>query len=74
MQRESLVIATKLFNFSDPRGGNDEQPRDKSAAELENVHHYANMRGLSRKHIYDSVDKSLKNLGVDYIDLLQIHR
>ena len=29
--------------------------------------------GLSRKHILDSVDASLKRLGTDYIDLYQVH-
>ena len=33
-----------------------------------------NMGGLSRKHIMDSIDISLKNLGMDYVDLYQIHR
>lgn len=33
-----------------------------------------NQRGLSRKHILESVDASLKRLGTDYIDLLVIHR
>jgi aryl-alcohol dehydrogenase (NADP+) len=33
-----------------------------------------NARGLSRKHILDSVDASLRRLGTDYIDLYQIHR
>lgn len=33
-----------------------------------------NQGGLSRKHIMDAVDASLKRLGVDYIDLYQIHR
>lgn len=33
-----------------------------------------NDRGLSRKHIMDSVDASLRRLGTDYIDLYQIHR
>lgn len=33
-----------------------------------------NDRGLSRKHIMASIDRSLKRLGVDYIDLYQIHR
>jgi aryl-alcohol dehydrogenase-like predicted oxidoreductase len=33
-----------------------------------------NGRGLSRKHIMDAVDGSLKRLGTDYIDLYQIHR
>jgi 1-deoxyxylulose-5-phosphate synthase len=33
-----------------------------------------NDRGLSRKHILTAIDKSLKRLGVDYVDLYQIHR
>src|SRR5690606_31536808 len=30
-------------------------------------------RGLSRKHIVESCEKSLKRLGLDYIDLYQFH-
>ena len=33
-----------------------------------------NQGGLSRKHILSSIDASLKRLGTDYVDLLQIHR
>jgi aryl-alcohol dehydrogenase (NADP+) len=33
-----------------------------------------NMRGLSRKHILQGIDASLKRLGMDYVDLYQIHR
>jgi 1-deoxyxylulose-5-phosphate synthase len=33
-----------------------------------------NDRGLSRKHIMESIDASLKRLGTDYVDLYQIHR
>ncbi|MBI1793094.1 MAG: aldo/keto reductase [Chloroflexi bacterium] len=53
VQRENVVIATKVFNpMSD-------DPND---------------RGLSRKHIMDSLDRSLKRLKMDYVDLYQIHR
>jgi aryl-alcohol dehydrogenase (NADP+) len=34
----------------------------------------ANERGLSRKHIRHSIDGSLRRLGLDYVDLYQIHR
>ncbi|HEY5902793.1 MAG TPA: aldo/keto reductase [Anaerolineales bacterium] len=52
-RRESVVIATKLYN---PMG---EGPND---------------RGSSRKHILDSIDASLQRLGMDYVDLYQVHR
>jgi aryl-alcohol dehydrogenase (NADP+) len=34
----------------------------------------ANERGLSRKHLMDAIDRSLRRLGTDYVDLYQIHR
>ena len=34
----------------------------------------ANAKGLSRKHIMEGIDASLKRLGADYVDLYQIHR
>ena len=34
----------------------------------------ANAGGLSRKHILEGIDQSLKRLGMDYVDLYQIHR
>ncbi|MGE5242623.1 MAG: aldo/keto reductase [Betaproteobacteria bacterium] len=33
-----------------------------------------NDRGLSRKHIMDAIDASLRRLGTDHVDLYQIHR
>lgn len=33
-----------------------------------------NDRGLSRKHIMESIDRSLKNLGMDYVDIYFCHR
>lgn len=33
-----------------------------------------NNRGLSRKHIMEAIDNSLRRLGADYVDLYQIHR
>jgi len=35
---------------------------------------HQNGRGLSRKHIMAAIDGSLKRLGMDYVDLYQIHR
>ena len=33
-----------------------------------------NERGLSRKHIFEQIDKSLKNMQVDYLDMYFCHR
>ncbi len=33
-----------------------------------------NQRGLSRKHIVHAIEASLRRLGLDYVDLYQIHR
>jgi len=33
-----------------------------------------NDRGLSRKHIMDAIDNSLRRLGTEYVDLYQTHR
>ncbi|MGE3302054.1 MAG: aldo/keto reductase [Hyphomonadaceae bacterium] len=33
-----------------------------------------NERGLSRKHIMSAIDASLTRLGMDYVDLYQVHR
>ena len=38
------------------------------------MHEGPNGAGLSRKAIFSEIDKSLKRLGADYVDLYQIHR
>jgi len=38
------------------------------------MHEGPNGQGLSRKAIMSEIDKSLKRLGTDYVDLYQIHR
>lgn len=42
-------------------------------AMMKNDREMVNQVGLSRKHIFDAVDASVKRLGT-YIDVLQIHR
>lgn len=67
-RREEVVIATKVFfHVSDSDPGFDAASAKRSSLP-------PNTSGLSRKHIFDAVDASLKRLGTDYIDLYQIHR
>lgn len=71
--RENIVIATKLWA---PVGKRKEEGWENPLyfTEEQKDSGYINASGLSRKHIFDSVDASLKRLGLEYIDLLQIHR
>jgi 1-deoxyxylulose-5-phosphate synthase len=67
---ESEVVTGKLLR--------EFQPRREELVIATKVHNPmsdgVNDRGLSRKHIMASIDASLKRLGVDYVDLYQIHR
>ncbi|SMQ77516.1 Predicted oxidoreductase [Bacillus sp. OV166] len=56
--RDEIVIATKVY-FPLGKDLNSKGP---------------NSIGLSRKNIMREIDKSLKRLGTDYVDLYQIHR
>lgn len=67
---ESEVVTGKLLREFQPRREELVIATKVFQAMSEGV----NDRGLSRKHIMASIDASLKRLGVDYVDLYQIHR
>ncbi|KAL4939414.1 hypothetical protein BDV06DRAFT_36940 [Aspergillus oleicola] len=69
-RRENLVIATKVWA---PVGRGSDQPMSMSEEERD-TSGYINQYGLSRKHIFDSIDASLARLQLPYVDILQIHR
>ncbi|MCJ1260095.1 hypothetical protein MMC24_007935 [Lignoscripta atroalba] len=66
--RSKVVLLSKCYFGVDDSGG---QPT--IAAVSTNDGKMVNQVGLSRKHIFDAVDASVKRLGT-YIDVLQIHR
>lgn len=74
LPRDEIVIATKVFGRMmislDPAAG-EASNADKAGVVRRNS--ARNVSGLSRKHIFDSVDASLLRLGCDYIDLYQVH-
>lgn len=63
--RERLVLLTKCLGIVDESNiaNRINAPRPE----------YVNLGGLSRKHIFDAVDASVRRLGT-YIGVLQIHR
>ena len=61
-RREDLVISTKLF-----WGGAQQESGQPFKAG-------PNDRGLSRKHLLEGTDASLKRLDLDYVDLIFCHR
>ncbi|WVF71722.1 hypothetical protein IAT40_006530 [Kwoniella sp. CBS 6097] len=68
--RESVVILTKVYM---PVTHGDSHVQAPAEDKLDQTG-YVNQHGLSRKHIFDSVQASLKRLQTDYIDVLQCHR
>ena len=66
--RANVVILSKCYFGVDAGTG---QP--PIAAVSTNDGPFVNRVGLSRKHIFDAVEGSVKRLGT-YIDVLQIHR
>ena len=71
LPRDEVVVATKVFGRLTPPAPQNPGPAQK--AEIERRAKARNLNGLSRKHIMNAVDASLKRLGLDYIDLYQIH-
>ncbi|KAJ3993848.1 Aldo/keto reductase [Lentinula boryana] len=68
--RERLIVLTKCYFLT-----HEESSANTFAmGYLKNTRDYVNQSGLSRQAIFNQVDASLKRLGTDYIDLLQIHR
>jgi aryl-alcohol dehydrogenase-like predicted oxidoreductase len=69
LPREEIVVMTKL-HFPVSRSPGERLWGSTDADSLG----YVNQYGQSRKHIFDSVQHSLKRLQLDYIDVLQCHR
>ena len=67
LPRDELVIATKVFGRMGAYGAGE-----RTAAEQRRFDN-SNLWGLSRKHILDGIDASLKRLDLDYVDLYQVH-
>ncbi|KAI1083113.1 Aldo/keto reductase [Whalleya microplaca] len=63
--RSKVVIMTKIYN---PVMDDDSRPASVNDGPL------VNQMGLSRKHIFEAVDRCLERLDTDYIDVLQLHR
>ncbi|KAI0737384.1 Aldo/keto reductase [Daedaleopsis nitida] len=66
LPRDELVIMTKVF-FPICKDGTVQVTNPEESGII-------NQHGLNRKHIFDSVQASLKRLQLDYIDVLQCHR
>ncbi|KXS98718.1 hypothetical protein AC578_10497 [Pseudocercospora eumusae] len=65
--RSKVVLMTKLYY--PVLEASDHRPQPAS-----NDGELVNQMGLSRKHIFDAVEGSLRRLGTSYIDVLQLHR
>lgn len=66
--REDVVVMTKVY-FPVSR-----DVEELVMGKFNPVKGFVNRAGLSRKHIFESVQASLKRLDMDYIDVLQCHR
>lgn len=71
LPRDEIVVATKVFGRV-PRAAT-EHATETGKAEAARRANAPNVSGLSRKHLFDAVDASLARLGLEHIDLYQIH-
>ncbi|KAG0254493.1 hypothetical protein DFQ27_006807 [Actinomortierella ambigua] len=69
MDRGRIVVATKVFAPVLP----GDHPILWDSTQWPSNRELVNKYSLSRKHIFDAIDASLQRLGLDYIDLYQIH-
>ncbi|KAL3486442.1 NADP-dependent oxidoreductase domain-containing protein [Aspergillus germanicus] len=66
--RENVVILSKLYYpVMDIKSNSRPNPAVNDGP-------LVNQMGLSRKHIFEAVEASLRRLGTSYIDVLQLHR
>ncbi|MBL8549849.1 MAG: aldo/keto reductase [Hyphomonadaceae bacterium] len=71
LPRDEIVVATKAFaRVAHPVGDDAPEAEKAEAARRAKAQ---NVNGLSRKHLFDAVDASLTRLGLEHIDLYQIH-
>ena len=71
LRRDEIVIATKAHGRVMDLLAADATPAQQAEAHRRST--ARNISGLSRKHLFDAVDASLKRLGMDHIDLYQTH-
>ncbi|KAG9316338.1 aryl-alcohol dehydrogenase [Chiua virens] len=70
LPRDEIVVMTKVYNVVGRTPG---EKLFRSAVHPDKMG-YVNQRGLSRKHIFQSIKHSLERLQLDYVDVLQCHR
>ena len=71
LPRDKLVILSKCYGYVGEAPGIRTIMYGQKVSESKD---YVNRGGLSRKAIFSAVNTSLERMGIEYMDLLQIHR
>lgn len=71
LRRDEIVIATKAHGRVQDLLPPDASPHAEAEAKRRQT--ARNISGLSRKHLFDAIDASLRRLKMDHVDLYQIH-